>query len=332
MNKARMKTLNDSLGKIGDGISFGQPWAETEILCGYGYHHSNDPFALSYLEEEIFEPLHNTVPVSGVQTLLELAFGVSGNITIPTLYTAHGIGLPDDPTVPTYLVPENSDTLGSATPRPAIYQPGHLVQLFGIGITGPGENNVSVRKVGYRETDIEMQVITKDGPLDGIMLPFRFTESELDPNERQKYFGKKVDSETGKTGYYLKRFEALPEIKHIWRSKDIQSGSHVSDVEATNDTIWDQTRDDALKSVVEMHIEISESDVKEYFTYKMDQPEAARFNTLALYTGRYSEAGKPADQQYGDYTNVRLFSKLAIPTEPVSLSKDLQFIYRIYGS
>ena len=122
MNKARMKTLNDSLGKIGDGISFGQPWAGTEILCGYGYHHSNDPFALSYLEEEIFEPLHNTVPVSGVQTILELAFGVSGNITIPTLYTAHGIGLPDDPTVPTYLVPENSDTLVQLQDQPFISQ------------------------------------------------------------------------------------------------------------------------------------------------------------------------------------------------------------------
>ena len=329
---SKIKTFNDHIGTIGDEVSFGQPWAQTEIIAGYGYHHSNDRFALSYLDEPIFEPLHNTVPVSGVQALLEMAFGVKGNITMNSLYNAHGIGLPDEPAVPSYLVPENSDTMGGATQRSAIYQVGHIVQLFGLGITGPGENNVSVRKVGYRETDIEMRVNTTDGPLDGIMLPFRFTESELDPTERQKYFGKKVDTETGKTGYYLKRFEGLPEIKHVWRSKDAQFGAKTSDIEATNDTIWDQTRDDALKSVVEIHLQISETDIKEYFTYKMDQPEAARFNTLALYLGRYSEIGKQEDQQFGDFCNVVLFSKLAIPTEPVSLSKDLDFIYRIYGS
>lgn len=323
-------SINPRCGGLSDNLS--GLWAKTEIVAGYGYHHEKDPFKLSFLEEEIFEPQHNMVPVSGVQSLFQMLFGVQGPINIDTLYTKHGIGLPDEPLVPSFLVPVNQDIEGGATTMNSMYQAGHLVQLFGLGITGTAENNITVHKVGYRETDIEMSVKTEDGIVDAIMLPFRYTESELDPNERQLYFGKKVDEDTGKTGYYLKRFDAFPEIKHIWRSSDEQPGKKVNEVEATNTTIFDKSRDDALKSLVEIHFTISEYDLKEWFTYKIDQPEHARFNTIALFDGRYSELGKSEADQFGDYCNVRLFSKLNIPTENVSLSKDLEFIYRIYGS
>lgn len=307
-------------------------WAKTEIIAGHGYHHSKDPFKLSYLDEEIFDPQTNMVPISGVQTIFQMLFGVKGPINIESLYAKHGIGLPDEASVPSFLVPTNQDIEGGSTLRNGMYEAGHLCQLVGVGITGTAENNVTVHKVGYRETDIEMTVKTADGNVDAIMLPFRYTESELDPNERQMYFGKKLDPDTGKTGYYLKRFKAFPEIKHIWRSSDEQPGKKVNEVEATNNTIWDKSRDDALKSLVEIHFTISESDLKEWFQYKLDQPEAARFNTIALFDGRYSELGKSEQEQFGDYCNVRLFSKLNIPTENVSLTKDLEFIYRIYGS
>lgn len=319
---------------IGDSVDLfkpGQLWADTEILIGYGYHHSNDRFALSYLDEQIFPTQHNTVPISGVQTLLEMAFGVKGPINIPSLYRRHGIGLPDESAVPSFLVPDNEDIEGPATMHEAIYQPGHIAQLFGLGITGTAENNITVHKVGYRETDIEMVVKTADGNMDAVMLPLRYTESELDPNERQMYFGKKIDPSTGKTGYYLKRFEAFPEIKHIWRSSDI-AGTKAIETEATNDTIWDQSRDDALKSLIEIHFIVCEDDLKEYFNYKLDEPKACRFNTIGIFFGRYSEVGKPSSEQFGDYCNVTLLSKLNIPTEHMSLTKDLEFIYRIYGS
>lgn len=325
------KTLNDSI-RAADSVQKSGLWADTEVIAGYGYHHSNDRFTLSYLDEPIWDkPLRNTVPISGVQQILEMAFGVKGPIVINSMYKRHQIGIPDEVAVPSFLVPDNEDIEGSATMREAIYQAGHITQLFGVGITGTAENNITVHKVGYRETDIEMVVKTADGEMDGIMLPFRYTESELDPNERQMYFGKKVDTSTGKTGYYLKRFDAFPEIKHIWRSSD-EAGTKAIETEATNDTIWDQSRDDALKSLIEIHFTISEDDLKEYFNYKLDQPEATRFNTLALFTGRYSEVGKSESEQFGDYTNVTLFSKLNIPTEHMSLAKDLEWIYRVYGS
>ena len=119
--------------------------------------------------------------------------------------------------------------------------------------------------------------------------------------------------------------EDIPEISD-------EAGQKKTEIVATNDTIWDFSRDDALKTLIEIHITVSEDDLKEWFNYKMDQPEAARFNTLALFDGRYTENNKSGADQFGDYCNVTLFSKLNIPTEHMVLSKDLEFIYRIYGS
>ena len=319
--------FEDEVGRSGKSSGI---WADTEILVGHGYHAGKDRFSLSYLDEEIFPRTKNTVPISGVQTLLEMAFGVNGPIIMESMYTKHGIGAPDEAAVPSFLVPTNENIEGGATLRESIYQVGHLTQLVGIGITGTAENNITKHKVGYRETDLEMTISTADGTLNCTMLPFRYTEAQLDPNERQKYFGKKLDASTGKVAYYLKRFEAFPEIKHIWRSKD--DNGKTSDILATNDTIWDFSRDDALKSLIEIHFTITEDDVKEWFKYKYGQPESARFNTIALFSGRYTEAAKTEGEQFGDYCNVRLFSKAVISTEPLDIAKNLDFIYRIYGS
>ena len=67
-------------------------------------------------------------------------------------------------------------------------------------------------------------------------------------------------------------------------------------------------------------------------TDKLEQPESCRFNCIALYDGYYTEEGKQDNELFGDYANVRLFSKLNIPTEHLSLQKDLEIIYRVYGS
>lgn len=302
-------------------------WAKTEIEIGYGYRPSR--YGKSALGEVIAKE-HNTVPISGVQAVFEYLFGVSGPLHMQTLYDTMGIGLPNEQATPSFLVPDTQVLDGSATLHSSINANGQFVQLFGVGVTGTAENNITVHKVGYRETEIEMDVHTADGLLNGAMYPFRYVDTDLDPQERQKYFGKKFDGETGKTGYYLKRFEAFPTIKHIWKTSDDIDDEN--EVPVTDDTVFDFTRDDIITSFIECHLRITKKDLKEFFNFKLDQPESCRFNTLALYQGRYSEVGKPDGEQFGDYTNVTLFSKLNIPTEHLSLSKDLEIIYRIYGS
>lgn len=302
-------------------------WARTEVEYGYGYHHRR--LGKSFLDETI-DIGHNTVPISGVQTALQILFNTRGPISIPTLYDDMGIGIPNESHPPTFLTPSTPVIGGSATSQQGLYAVGHFVQLFGVGVTGTAENNITVHKVGYRETSIEGDIMTPDGVINGAMYPFRYTDSELDPQERQKYFGKKIDTDTGKIGFYLKRFEGEPEIKHIWKTEETMD----SDVEVavTTDTVFDFTRDDIINTFIEIHLQITRKDLKEFFNFKLDQPESCRINTIALYDGMYSETGKPDGEQFGDFCNVRLFSKLNIPTEPLSLSKDLEIIYRIYGS
>lgn len=329
MNTENRRIYNDNFSFKRDTADIVSPglWAKTEVIVGHGYHHSR--LGKSYLDEEISNNT-NTVPISGVQTALQILFGIKGPISFETLYDSMGIGLPNESHVPTFLVPTTQILNGSATMQNSIYEAGHFVQLFGVGVTGTAENNITVHKVGYRETEIEMDVMTPDGVINGAMYPFRYTDSELDPQERQKYFGKKIDVSTGRTGYYLKRFEGHPEIKHIWKTEDTMDSE--SEVPVTTDTVSDFTRDDIINTFVECHLKITRKDLKEYFNFKLDQPESCRINTIALYDGMYSEVGKKDGDQFGDYCNVRLFSKLNIPTEPLSLNKDLEIIYRIYGS
>lgn len=308
-------------------------WADTEIVIGHGFHDGG--FGKSYLDEEV-AIVKNTVPICGVQTAMEYLFDVKGPLEFPSLYhekpdEASGfIGHADVP-VPEnfqYKIPNHyleNDLNSAAAKRLPLHHPGHRVQLFGVGVTGTAENNITVHKVGYRETSINQK-----GEPNGIMYPFRYTASELDGVEKTKYFGKSYDSSTGATGYYLKRFENEPQIKHVWKTQDTMDSDNEILVEQKD--LTDSTRNDAIQTFTEIHLQITKKDLKEFFRDKLEQPESCRFNCIALYDGYYTEDGKATNDLFGDYANVRLFSKLNIPTEHLSLQKDLEIIYRVYGS
>lgn len=296
-------------------------WAKTEVLVSNGDVVLNPNGKSSFTAGCPFTMSKNMVPIGGVQYAMEQLFGVEGEqFSIPTLYDEDGIGLPNSlPPSETYQTPDG--------PKPVIYRHGQLVTLFGIGITGTAENDVTVYPVNYREKGITISKVTEDGlTLRGTMLPFRFTTEQLNSVERKQYFGKKTDAE-GYTAYYLKRFEADPVIKHIWKTgEDVEDETLVS-----SSDIWDNTTGlNAVESFTEIILKISRKDVKEWFT-NLQQEDRTRVNTIALFTGRFvKDENDPTD--YGEYQDVRLFSKLNIPVEYLSLSKDLNFIYRVYGA
>lgn len=306
--KINKKVLEDSL-MLNDERSFGF-WKGTQIIGGHGF--KKNPFSgLSELEESIFET-HNTVTISGVQYAMESIFGESGPISVPTLYDELGIGLPNaiyqDVTV---ADPDGDHKM------PHHY--GNRVVLFGIGLTGSAENNITKYPVNYRERSIQINRTAEDGTeLDGIMLPFRYTSQDLTETEQRQYFGKKVSGDY--TGYYLKRFENPTLVRHLWNVGSVDDG----DVEVSNAEVWVSTRNTEVQSIAEMQLKITTKDIKEYFniTGRIDSP---RFNTVALFYADYNRAR-------GDYENVRMFSKLYIPTEDVSLAKGLDLIYRVYGA
>jgi len=271
------------------------------------------------------------VPIGGVEFVMELLFGVQcSQFQIPTLYSESGIGLKDSLPVSDnnlrYRVPDTEN--GVAQYKYQLYRPGHLINSFGVGITGTAENDVTVHPVDYREKSISMTRVTADGlTLNGDMIPFRYTDEQLNSTERQKYFGKYYDSETGATAYFLKRFEADPVIKHIWKtSTDIEDETLVSAGD-----VWDNTTGlNMVESFTEIILKVSAKDVKDWFIH-LEQADRARINTLALFSGRFVIDDSVAGD-YGDYQDVRLFSKLNIPTEYLSLNKDLNIIYRVYGA
>lgn len=293
-------------------------WARTEIIAGYGDIIKN-PTGKSTLGEEIFHG-HNMVPIGGVSYVMENMFGVPENqIIIPTLYSTSGIGHSDS-AVPTetYITPEGTASV--------IYRYGHFTQLFGVGITGTGENDVSIYDVDYRENSIN---ITKQNPegltVTGLMLPFRYTTEVLDTDERKQYFGKKVD-EFGITGYYLKKFEGDAVIKHIWKTGEEDDTEEL----VSPDDVWSVLPGaNAVESFCEMYLKITKKDMKEWFIAQ-DQADRTRINTIALFNGQFirdDESG--AD---GDYRDCRMMSKLCINPEYLTLSKDLNIIYRVYGN
>jgi hypothetical protein len=343
------KVLNDRIAfsdKQTDEISIPHTqthglWARTEIMGSYNDIEFDKngifsrfirkiPTGITSLGEKIFrvetaEPnwtQSNMVPIGGCQFAMEMLFGVKSDLDIPTLRDKSAdigdVGIPDSTGAQTtYDIPGGTKTV--------VYEHGNIVQLFGIGITDTAENDTTVPNVDYREYSINNNRVTRDGlTLKGTMVPFRHTTHELNDNDKLKYFGKKLN-DNGTISYYLKRFESDPTIKHVWKTSD-DTGTETS---AIASELWtNNIAVNVVESFTEFTLKITKNDVKEWFAAQ-GQEDRARINTIALFTGQYV---KNEDGTLGDYRDVRMFSKLHIPTEYLSVTKDLNLVYRVYTS
>lgn len=214
----------------------------------------------------------------------------------------YGVKAPiDAPTLNSKGIGNDSATVSPSGGNPYPY--GHKVCLFGVGIGGAAENNTTTIDIGYHETDIVG------------MVPFRYTNDALSELDQRKYFGmKEVD---GVMAYYLKAFDSDPVIHNLFKNgEDGEDGSEVTasylnDGSATG-----------VETCTDVILTVSKKDLREWFT-AIGDIESCRVNSIALYS-----AIKDGD----DYSYIQLFSKLNIPSEPMSLSKDLNIIYRTYGS
>lgn len=203
-----------------------------------------------------------------------------------------------------------NDIMGVATGGPEIteiYPKDTVVCLFGLGVGGAGDTITSVYDVTTKEREIVEPI------------PFRFTDS-LSVEEEQKYWFANEDAGTGKTAYYLKKFEVTPQIKVQWDDA-------VGDADGTTveNGVHASTRTDEIESFVELTLRIEKKDCREWFEAN-GEIEKARFNSIGLYTGILSDVGGGKL----DYKQVKLFSKFNINNEMLTLSKALTITYRIY--
>lgn len=340
-------------------------WRRTEVLCSNGEVVFNPKGKSSFAAGCPFTVSENMVPIGGVQYTMQQLFSVRNTkddtlLTIPTLYdltsnpTKWGnpntypapvgrpnSGISDDSTNPneTYIQPPKVRVDGTLDPEPSIkvapYRIGHRVQLFGIGITGTAENDITVYPVNYRENSMDIEIAGEIGQtIRGVMVPFRYTPVELTdgshpltPAERTQYFGKMVDTENGITSYYLKKFDVEPVIKHVWKSGEDMENDEENQVDE-NDVWANTTNMNAIESFTEIILKITKKDAKEWFA-AMNEEDRARVNTIALFSGEYVKNDSSDD---GDFQDVMMFSKLNIPVEYLTMSKDLNIIYRVYGS
>lgn len=203
-----------------------------------------------------------------------------------------------------------NDILGIANSGPAInetYPKNNVVCLFGVGTGGAGDSILSVHDVNVTEREILNPV------------PFRFTD-ELTAEEDQKYWFSHKDEDSGKTAYYLKKFEVEPQIKVLWDDSEtdedgtpVQTGVHTS------------TRTDEIETFVELTLRIDKKDLREWFEHN-GEIEKARFNSIGLFTGILADNGEGNI----DYKQVTMFSKFNIHNEMLALSKGMTITYRIY--
>ena len=258
-----------------------------------GYGLHKNKYGISELDEVVFDT-ENMVPLVGVQYAMETLFGVKGPLTIPTL-NSQGIG-------------SQHSIIDADNPYPK----GQYVCLFGVGTGGAKEeNNLSALEVKYNETFI------KD------MVPFRFTNVDLSDTDALKYFGKKqyTVGDAAITAYFLKKFESDPVIYHLYKDgEEGEDGTVVSSDFFNSDTITT-----GVQSFTECVLAITKKDIREWFEVYGGNVEVPRVNSIALFTAIYNSDDK-------DYSNIQLFSKLNIPTEPLSLVKDMNILYRVYGA
>ena len=188
-----------------------------------------------------------------------------------------------------------------------VYPKDTVVCLFGVGIGGCGDSIRSVKDVNFVEREIFE------------MVPFRITDEELNDSEIDKYWFRQ--EKEGKIHYYLKSFEHKARVKALWKDSDDQDEDG-SEVEIG---VHDTSRTEPIETFVEMILKITKKDIREYFEMYGDI-EQCRINSIGLFTGAKRQL---ADGSM-DYQQVKLFSKLNIPNEMLTMKKDITIVYRIY--
>lgn len=191
------------------------------------------------------------------------------------------------------------------------------VCLFGVGTGGSGLTFGDVKPASNRENNlfniIPMRYVSEDDDLTG---------TELDTYFMRKQIGSNI-------AYYCKAFESTPTI--VQRNAD---GTNFIPSSTDNDspTLSGETyvTKPAVESYVEINMQISENDVREYFNASDEGLGLARVNELALYFGVRSDTATSSNGHM-DYYQVEAFSKLTFNSEPFDdLTKILDIIYRIY--
>lgn len=286
----------DKILNLRDGaVSKDTKTIRTEILAGYDLY--KDDRGISQLGELVIEPQHNKVTLGGILVLFEKLFGVkSSTINVKTLNELLGIAT------------SGTTTLGTSS----------TAFGFDIGIGGCGASYADEKEV------LDQENIVKN------IIPFRIVDSvdELGDQKNNYWFKKKL--ENGKTAFYIKTFEAEPEIHSLWKDAIDEDADGN---EATGD-VSESTRTEGIETFAEIILRVSAQDLREYFElFESTGSKYARFNTIGLCVGNKGVITDNSDRAgEEEFLNTVQFSILNFSNEMLHFEKDLSVIYRVYIS
>lgn len=243
-----------------------------------------DEFGRTLFEAE------NRLVIGGAFYLLEKLFGVRAPFTVEYLNDIMGIA-------------QGGDAITD------IYPKDNTVCLFGLGTGGADESISNIYPVSVKEREIFEPV------------PFRYTDA-LTSEEEDKYFFMLNDPATGKTAYYLKRFESTPKIHALW----VDSPEEGEDGTPVQAGVHSASRTTDVETFVEMPLHITKKDLREWFEAK-GEIEKTRFNSIAIFSGIQADCGG-----YLDYKQVKMVAKFNIPNEMLTMPKSMTMFYRVYAT
>lgn len=186
----------------------------------------------------------------------------------------------------------------------SVYPDGHHVCLFSIGTGGAANNTSTVLPVDYKQKIVPG------------MIPFRYVPTPLTGEIANKYFGRKQIK--GNTAYFMKKPNSVS-IKHLW-----MDGVNYADGTVVDSSVFTSSRTDKIESFYEGVLVLEVTDAKEWFEAQ-GNIEDTRVNSVGLISGIYNVEQK-------DYERMKTFSILNIPTENLSLNKELVILYRVFGA
>lgn len=198
----------------------------------------------------------------------------------------------------------------------------NIVCLFGVGIGGSGDSINDVKDVHYYDASIDE------------MIPMRevVNDSDLTVDEHEKYWVRCAPDNLDYKRFYLKSFENIG-IYSKWRDSVEEAEGTTVKIETVHTTTNVNT---PIETYVELTLRINRDDVREYFEHNANT-EVSRVNSIALFSGTKRELADhitiegAATRNY-EYDDVKMFSKLNIGNEILTLPKDLTILYRIFTS
>jgi hypothetical protein len=271
-------------------------------VCSMGIPKRTRIIAIDHETGETIGVYENKILVPGSQLTACKMFGIEQNVIFPTYNTE--------------LELENSlapypDTQPANSP---------IVCLWAAGRSGAGSADNEVNVVATTDR-ISPALEHETTNVYTDIVPFRYVpkDDDLDDDERQYYFGRKVFEEgmvNEKIAYFFKAFDTDPQL-HV---------RYLDGTEVTN-TMYEVTSTQQVETYVEMRLSVTKEDFRDYFDDVIGW-DNANISTISLLIAWYDDT---RGDTYRWYQDIIPYSKFNFSQEQlVDLNRAIDFNYQVY--